>query len=281
MCPGCEYVVPSAWEVCERCGASLDLARPVEPAVTAASTRMRGPRPDLTPAARTPPVATARCTPRRGSWDPPPAPRRAPRVDSAWLDGDDDRARRRWRFPVIGPLAVVVAVVSLLFAWHKFTHPPVPTVLRPWAQHGAGYELAPAGAGFRVRLPAAPVVTTTQLTLGTGLDGFADVAMSRVGPYEVGAVWLSVPYGTLDANGSDPLTVAGDIAGRAGSFRIEVPSTAHQGGLAALEAEVSHESQDGDALVVVHGAWVYAVVVSGPGKLDTAFVYLRKTLVIG
>ncbi len=105
--------------------------------------------------------------------------------------------------------------------------------------------------------------------------------MSRLGAYEVGAVWLPVPDGTLDVDGSDPLTVAGDIAGRAGSFRVQVPGTAHQDGLPALDAEVEHESQDGQALIVVRGSWIYAVVISGPGDLDTAFAHLRKVFVVG
>ena len=273
VCPGCEYLVPSSWDACERCGASLEHAEPIEPLVRAASTRMAGTRPDLDVPGRAAPAAAGR------DWDPPPAPRRAARRESAWLDADDER-RRNWRIPVIGPLALLVAVASLMIAWNRFTHPPVPKVLQPWAEHNAGVTFAPDGAGFRVRLPGAPTVMNTEVTLGSGLEGSAEVAMSRVGPYEIGAVWLPVPEGTLDVDGADPLTTAGDLAGRAGDFQVEVPSSAHQDGLAALNAEVSHEAQDGNALVVVNGSWVYAVVISGPGDLATAFAHLRKVFVI-
>jgi hypothetical protein len=211
--------------------------------------------------------------------DAPPPPRRSARLDRIWTGGDNENLRRRWRLPIIGPIAVAVAVVSMFLAWNRFTHPPVPKALRPWADHGAGVVLAPTGAGFKVRLPASPTVTGTQVTLGPGLEGGAEVAMSRVGPYEIGAVWLSVPEGILDAEGSDPLTVAGDLAGRAGSFRIEVPDTAVQEKLPAMKAEVNHEAQEGDALVVVRGTWIYAVVISGPGDLDTAFQALRRAFV--
>ncbi len=270
LCPGCDYLVPSSWDACERCGTPLERAGPLEPLATAAATRIGGARPDLD-------------VPRRamvaGDWDPMPAPRRVVRRESAWVTGDDP-PRRRWRIPVIGPLAVVVAVASMMVAWQRFTNPPVPKALRRWAEHGAGVVLAPSGAGFRVRLPASPTIVGTQVTLGPGLQGSADVAMSRVGPYEVGAVWLPVASGTLDVAGSDPLTVAGDIAGRAANFRIEVPDTTHQNGLPALDAEVSHESQDGEALVVVHGTWIYAVVISGPGDLTAAFSDLRKVFAV-
>ena len=59
-----------------------------------------------------------------------------------------------------------------------------------------------------------------------------------------------------------------------------MPDSTHHDGLPALDAEVAHESQDGWALVVVHGAWVYAVVISGPGDLGTAFKDLRKAFVL-
>jgi hypothetical protein len=268
VCPGCDYLVPSAWDACERCGTALDDAVPVEPLVTAAATRMRGARPELR-------SHYGGESGREWDVDAPPPARRSARLDRIWT-GDDENARRRWRLPIIGPIAVAVAVVSMFLAWNRFTHPPVPKVLRPWAEHGAGVQLVPPGVGFKLRLPASPTVAGTQVTIGPGLEGGAEVAMSRVGPYEIGAVWLSVPDGTLNVAGSDPLTVAGDLAGRAGSFHIEVPDTAIQDKLPALKAEVTHEAQEGDALVVVRGTWIYAVVISGPGDLDTAFTALRK-----
>jgi hypothetical protein len=274
LCPGCEYLVPSSWDACERCGTALDHAEPVEPLVQAASTRIAGPRPDLgVPGPGRAAAASAR------DWDPPPVPRRAARRESAWIDSDDQR-RRNWRIPVIGPIAVIVAVVSLFVAWNRFTHPPVPVALRPWAEHNAGVTFAPDSAGFRVRLPSTPTLSSAQITLGSGLEGSAEVAVSRVGQYEIGAVWLAVPDGTLDVDGSDPLTTAGDLAGRAGNFEVEVPSDTHHGGLAALTAEVSQDNHDGNALVVVNGSWVYAVVISGPGDLATAFAHLRNVFVL-
>jgi hypothetical protein len=207
-------------------------------------------------------------------------PRRSARHDRIWTGSDGEEIRRRWKIPVIGPIAVAVAVISMMLAWNRFTHPPVPKVLRPWADHGAGVVIEPPDGRFRLRLPSSPTVSSTRVTLGPGLEGSGSLAMSRLGPYEVGVVWLPVPAGTLDVTGSDPLTVAGDIAGRAASFRIEVPDTAIQDHLPAMKAEVTHESQEGQALIVVRGTWIYAVVISGPGDLDTAFTALRKAFVL-
>jgi hypothetical protein len=247
----------------------------MEPLVRAASTRITGPRPDLDVPGRgaAPAPGAAR------DWNPPPLPRRVARRESAWLDSDDER-RRSWRIPVIGPLALIVAVVSLFVAWNRFTHPPIPVALRPWAEHNAGATFAPGGAGFHVRLPTQPTVTSAQITLGSGLEGSAEVAVSRVGAYEIDVVWFSVPAGTLDADGADPLTTAGDLAGRAGAFEVEVPGTTRHDGLAALTAEVSLDSHDGNALVVVNGSWIYAVAISGPGDLATAYAHLRKVFVL-
>lgn len=191
-------------------------------------------------------------------------------------DGTDGARRKRFGIPIVGPIAVLVVIASIVVGWQRFFHPPVPAPLTAWVEHGAGVDFAPPDAAFRVNLPSTPTVQTVRVTLAAGIEGTARVATSFAGDFEVDVVWFAVPNGTLDVAGSDPVTTAGEIAGRAGNFRVAVPEATHHAKLPALDAEIEHGGHDGDALVVVRGSEIYAVVISGPHDVTTAYAHLRR-----
>ncbi len=247
--------------------------------VTAAATRIATRRVDLRP------LLDGRALPSadraRPAHDSRPLRSTRPAHGRGWSTHDDDDDAEGWRpkyrrIPFIGPIAVLVVIASIVVGWQRFFHPAVPAPLKAWVDHGAGVDFAPSDASFRVRLPSSPTVETVRVTVAAGIEGIAHVATSFAGDFEVDVVWFAVPDGTLDVAGSDPLTTAGGLAGRAGGFRVVVPEATHHAKWPALDAEIEHRGHDGDALVVVRGSEIYAVVISGPHDVTTAYAHLRR-----
>ncbi len=265
-CPHCDYFVPSAWDECRRCGASLVAAQAVVPQGAPSATRITRQRIDLTPTAQI------------RSAVPRPFDARTPVPSRSEGAAQRRGFATRMRLPVVGPLSVIVMVASVAMGWNHYSNPSVPAALQPWMQHHVGVTFRPAGAGFSVSLPSQPTESFLQLTFWNGLTGIARVARSHAGIHEVSVVWMRLPSGVLERPGVDPAQAAADLAGQAGGFHVQVPTAVHHHGMPAIDAEIIRNQLDGRALIVVNGDAIVAVFVTAPHDAGAGFDFLVRSL---
>jgi hypothetical protein len=264
--------VPDVWDTCRRCQAALPEPVPATvgaPAVPPAGcapgydasftdpVRLGapvGPAGTFGPAAYDPSGAAASAD-ARGGWEAPVA---AP--------------ARTARSPLLAILVVATVLVVGIAGWRfvqaKLNAPPA--AVQAYID-GGGVTHAPAGAGYSVRLPETPSVTTASVN-----GGSVDVALTEADDWEAGVAVITLPQPISDAEARTMMELA--ASGGTGAIAGELEDTevtTHEG-RPALDVRI--KPPDGHpmrARVVTAGNRIYLLAVHavhGTGKFFEAAV---------
>jgi hypothetical protein len=293
QCPGCQYLVPPAWERCKRCDADLSGARvpvPVGAAAHAASP------PATFGAARVhraaPPVAAP---PRPPAFSPlagtrvetvssvvpsaiaPTAPldvrsyERVPTAGEAWHAPAHGRNPKR--FPIVGLIVTFAIVGSCWYAWTSATRREVPADLRGYVNDRDGIDYAPEFAGFRVLLPKEPaaqvVAQTVRVAGGTmTINGAASVGDQHA----LGVAWFDVPPVAIESRDMDAnlRQLAEGYAAANGDVVRELDFVQAEG-YPAIDATVAQGEITGKVRVILTGRRAFILFAASDGYGPAGF----------
>jgi hypothetical protein len=267
QCPGCQYLVPPAWERCKRCDADLASARPRE-LVGAGAARPHA----HAPASPVPPATANRraevaCSRPALPFDPSSpldvraSYERVPTVGEAWAPAAPPvRAKR---LPIVGLLLAALIGGSVWFAWRQATARSVPEGLQGYVHDGDGVAYSSPIGGFTVTLPVAPQEVTESFVL-SGASVGVSAAVSVVDEHGLGVLWFDAPPALIAAPDIDlALQQLAESYAASDNQIVSELDYVQANGYPALDATVESGAISGKVRVVLAGQRVYVLVAGG------------------
>lgn len=300
QCPGCQYLVPPAWERCKRCDADLSGARTPVPVGAGAGAPSA---PATFGAARlsassgvgivTPVASRSICLP--GATLPatvstivpsaitPSAPldvrsfERVPTAAEAWRAPAPGRRSRR--FPIVGLMMTLAIVGSCWYAWTSATRREVPADLRGYVNDRAGVDYAPEFAGFRVLLPKEPAAQAVGQTVRVAGGTMTISGAASVGEqHALGVAWFDVPAIAIESRDMDAnlRQLAEGYAAANGDIVRELDFVQAEG-YPAIDATVEQGDISGKVRVILTGRRAYILFAATDGYGPAGFSTLTES----
>ncbi len=278
QCPGCQYLVPPAWERCKRCDADLACARtrslvgagakatnPSAPATFGAA-RFAGsgvapPASPVAPPVRvTTPPAFAPSAPNdvRGGYE------RVPTVGESWAS--IHQAPKPTKLPILGVLTTIAIVVAGWFAWHQATARNLPAEWRAYVEAGEGVDYQSVAGRFSVKFPTEPVEMGQSVIVGGRRFEVVALMSAPDGKAQsgVGVLWIDLPSDMLATNDTNALLqqYAEEWAERGDGSVSELDFLTVER-YQAVDASIKEGVVRGKARIILAGTRVYVLVAAG------------------